>query len=280
MVQKYVAGSLHTMEFPEKQAVSLDLEALDNLVLSQGVPLVHWRAMRCPIGMADQSDNRRVHADHSNCSNGYIYTRAGVAIGFFLSNAKSNKETAVGPLDAAGVRTTLTRFYQDEANAGQPIYIAPFDRLYLEDSSIVVPTWETFEMDLTGKTKLHYPAVKVQDLVDSQGRFYQEGVHFTIEKGCLIWGEDRPGMDPILNKGFICSVRYLYQPYWYAADLGHEIRVTQTEDELTGDRTVKRINQEIRLQREYFFENQEFSQEQPDNPRSIPVPKDGSFGPR
>ena len=52
-------------------SVSFDPDAFDDALRAQGVQYVHWRAMRCPVGLTDRYSERRVHDDHSGCSNGH-----------------------------------------------------------------------------------------------------------------------------------------------------------------------------------------------------------------
>jgi hypothetical protein len=54
--------------------ISFDLEAFDNAIFSYGTKLVHYRAMRCPIGVTDRNDIHHSQADHDGCSNGFMYT--------------------------------------------------------------------------------------------------------------------------------------------------------------------------------------------------------------
>ena len=62
----------HDLELPFT-AVSFDIEAFDKLAKSHGVLVEVYSAMMCPIGLRDAHDARG-HLDHSECSNGFIYT--------------------------------------------------------------------------------------------------------------------------------------------------------------------------------------------------------------
>ena len=267
-----------SMEFPERLGVSFDVDAFDDAIRSQGVKLLHYRAMRCPVGLIDRYDNRRPDHDHSGCSNGFIYTKAGDLTALFTNNNKAPRQNDVGVVDGSTVQVTIQRFYDDTV---EPVYAAPFDRFYLNEEKIVVPTWQLFEANITGKEKLQFPAVKVQDLMSADGRKYTEGVDFQVKGGYIQWvSENRPTYDASRNKGQICSVRYLYRPYWYCQRMLHEVRVTQAEDRITGQRMVQRMPQAMVLQREYVFEKEESTQEGETSERQIPAPRDGGFGPR
>jgi len=260
-------------DLPNSQ-VSFDIEAFDDAIRSHGVLFTHWRAMRCPVGLVDPYDPRRPHDDHSGCSNGYLYTTAGNVTALFVGNSM---ETTIAPeagvLDAASAQITIPRFYDGSST---PVHVAPFDRLYLSNPEILVPNWQTFRHSGTARDKLSFPAEEVQDLVDSFGRRYQQGVDFEVRGGVIHWGANTPGMDATSGKGLVCSVRYNYRPYWYIKRLLHEIRVTQADDQKTGRRVLTRMPQAALLQREYVFEKEANDPEAPDpnSLRQVPLPEE------
>lgn len=268
---------LYQMVFPS-DAVGFDVAKFDEFIRSQGVQFVHWRAMRCPVGMVDPDDVRRPHPHHEDCSNGYIYTKAGTVTCGFLGNSKESRYEDYGRADGSTVNIVLPRFY-DMPDGGcfgdQPVEVAPFDRLYLKEEAIVVPTWHTFAAHASGVDRLWFPAVSVTDLVDANGARYAQDIDFTLRQGQIHWvSQRRPG------KGVVCSVRFRYRPFWYVRNLVHEVRVAQAEDDF-GDRTLQRMPQGAVLQREYFFEKeQRDSQAKDPERRQQPQPADGGFGPR
>lgn len=271
--------NLHQTVFPRAEAISFDVRAFDEAIVSQGIKMVHYRAMRCPIGLTDQYDNRRPHDDHSGCSNGFLYTKAGELTVLFTGNGNAPRETDIGSIDGSSVQVTCQRFY-DETE--EEVHVLPYDRLFLAEEDIVVPTWHTFEAHVTGRDKLHYPVVFVQDLVDSEGISYKQGKDFEVVGGQIVWGSNRPKFDAELNRGSICSVRFCFRPHWYIKQLMHEVRVTQAEEPLTGDRKVIRMPQAMVLQREYIWEKAQSERETPESDivGKMKAPRDGQFGPR
>lgn len=269
-------GEVYSTDLPNA-AISFDIDAFDQLLRSQGVTFTHYRAMKCPVGMIDEFDTRRPHEDHSDCSNGFLYTKAGEVTALFAGNSTSNNATEAGYVDGSTVNVTLPRFYDDGSE--DRIYIAPFDRLYLAEEGIVVVNWQTYRHSDMAVDKLTFPVVFVQDLVDAQGRRYASG-DFEIREGRIYWGRNRPGMDPETGRGLICSVRYTYRPYWYVKNLVHEVRVTQAEDPYTGVRKVQRMPQAIVLQREYIFEKNDRDDAAPDLDRQVKPPEPHRFGSR
>lgn len=277
MTPKPTPAQVYTTNLPQA-AISFDVEAFDRAIRSQGVTFVHWRGMRCPVGMVDQFDTRRPHEDHSGCSNGFIYTRAGKITCLFTGNTTNTSTSDAGHMDGSTVQITLPRFYDDSE---QPVYIAPFDRLYLDEEDIVVVHWQLYEHGAAGKDKLSFPVATVQDLVDNENNRYAAG-DYEIVGGQVAWlSQKRPGLDPETGRGRICAIRYTYRPYWYVKSLPHEVRVTQAANEF-GIRTVKRMPQYAVIQREFIFEKEEKDEQAPDpeSPRQVKSPASGLFGAR
>lgn len=275
--------------------ISFDVEAFDEAIENQGVTLVHYRALRCPVGMTDLDDNRRTHPDHEGCSNGFIYTRVGTVRGLFINNSNRKRPDDLGFWDGSTVQVTMPRFYDDPDD--QRIFVAPFDRFYLEEADHLVPSWQLFVHHESGLDRLKYPVAMVEELVDSAGLRYYEGQDFKISHGGLQWltqrrptpnlttGPGGSGFDT--DRGCICAIRYRYQPYWYVGQVLHEIRTTQVTDPVTGDRRVERMPQAVMLHREYVALSRD--QNEPGEPgtgldsdamRTLMGPMNGGFGPK
>jgi hypothetical protein len=270
--------TLLTPHLPE-MVVTFDLDAFDNLIRNQGILLKHYRAMRCPVGMVDMYDTRHEHPAHGACSNGFIYELVGEVTCGFLSNSGSNRQQDVGQVDGSTVTCSTPRFYD---NTDTPVYVVPFDRFYLATEDIVVVNWQLFEHNVSGTDRLRFPVVSVESLIDNSGNKYSEGKDFSVRNGLIVWdGERRPGFDLEQSKGIVCSVRYRYRPYWYVSSLHHEIRVSQQNNPVTGERKSERGGQQFTLQREYSFESANNDSEKVTTDlRSARFPGDSSFGPR
>jgi hypothetical protein len=269
------------------EAVSFDPEQFDNLVREQGVTFIHYRAMACPLGMVDPDDERHPHELHSECSNGFIYTLAGKVTCGFVGNTKESRLTDLGRLDGSSANIVFPRYYDQEHATSPlvPIEIAPFDRLFLDENVITVPTWQVFAADPSGRDKVEFPVASVTDLIDARGVRYTSD-DFAVVNGIIVWGAKHPGIDAKSGKGIVCTVRYQYKPHWYIERLLHEVRVAPVANPLTGEREIVRFNQSASIQREYFFRK-----DQPgrvNNPRAIASPTatggtvvpDGGYGPR
>lgn len=285
--------------FSRGEGHSFDALAFDEAVRSQGVELIHHRAMICPLGITDKNDLiRRVHADHEGCSNGYLYKPVGIIRALVVGNTANPNQTDLGLLDGSRVQATFPRFYDvDEeycTTGDQPVYITPFDRFYMKEreGNWLWPNWELVEFNASGVDKLRYPAVKVNHLIDSNLNEYKQGIDFDIFNGRIKWRlSDRsaknPGIDLENNengRGRVYTVWYLYQPYWYCDRITHEGRAVQIQDPITGQRRIEKMPMEVSLTREVAYENSmgeidpEDSEKKP-NFRAQRQPRNGSFGP-
>jgi len=278
-----------TTDLPS-EAVVFDADAFDDRIRSQGVRLEHFIATRCPIGMTDLDDNRRPHSDHANCSNGFLYKRAGVVLGLLTGNQKDTRFDDVGLMDHAQFQLTVPRSYEDPED--KLITIAPFDRFYLNDPNVVVIYWQLFLAHQSGRDRLNFPVVEVIRLVDNLGREYSCGTDFSITAGQIQWlGVNRPGLDSDTNRGRVCSVRYTYRPYVYVGPVLHDLRVSAAINPLTGEQAMIRMPQAATVHREYVFLNEKHDPDAIDSSacrqdQRLPSkrqeygPQDGSFGPK
>jgi hypothetical protein len=262
-------------DIPDNESVTFDLEAFDELIRSQGVKLIHYRAMRCPVGLTnnDMYDSRRPHDDHSGCSNGFLYKSAGMITTAFTGNSARQQQMDMGTVDQAQVTVTFPRFYDDKRHTFSCV---PFDRFYLSESSIDIVNWQLIEAHATGRERLSFPITVIEHVFDSSGHEFEPDDYQVDQNGQMVWLKNRP------LSGTVCSVRYRYRPYWYCKQLIHEIRVTQAEHRFTGVRAIQRMQMQAVLQREVFFENEDKDPNavNPNSLRQVKGPRDGSFGPR
>jgi hypothetical protein len=259
------------IKIPE-EVVDFDQDAFDNLVKRVGVPLIHYKAIRSPVGMVSRDDIRKPNGDSTSTnSNGFIYKRAGVITGLFTNVNNSNRMADLAEMDGSTVEVTLPRFYDDSPETS--VRAVRYDRMYLHDPRITVTDWQIFTAHETGYDRLTYPVVDVELLVDSFGEEYDSKNDFVIWNGQIKWTGKRPPANTV------CSVRYQYRPYWYVSRLIHEVRVTNKENVL-GERETIRMPIRVTLQREYVFENDTNNPEAPQDSRQVKQPQIGSFGPR
>lgn len=240
---------------------SLDKNAFDNLIHSQGVRVVHMRAIPDPAGRANIGDNRAVHSPNVS-SDGFIYREAGVMHAFF-SNNSGNAEIHIEGMVKNDTAIITPPAYYDECD--QPVLLAPYDRLFIKDVEIRIVNQQYMEASAAGIDRLQYPATCVEHLIDSDGIEYTEGQHFEITSdGHIKWtGQIRPGWDPVQQRGRVYSIRYRYIPYFVVARTLHEVRVTQVTDQVTFERKVERMPYQVLVVREHVLHD---VNRDPDNP--------------
>lgn len=239
-------------------------DSFDTAIMENGVDLIHHRAMKCPVGMIDPDDIRRPHEDHSGCSNGFIYTCAGKTKATILGNSREVQLQDVGRVDSSTIQATFTRFYTDKPDCRVQASFA--DRFYLTDDTITVVTWQVLAKTPTDYDSPNFPVVSVQDLIDANGKIYQQGADFDIENGKIHWlTNNRPSYDG--TKGQVFTVRYFYRPFYYVQKMVHEIRMGKAQDGNTEG--VMRLNQCALLVREIYFKtaDQDPGSVKPNDPR-------------
>jgi hypothetical protein len=203
------------------------------------------------VGLSDIDDIRKPHEDHSGCQNGFLYEKVGVVKGLFTGNSKSKRFDDIGFWDGSTAQVTIPRFYD---GTEERVYVAPFDRFYLEEE-LVVPTWQKFVHHETGLDRLKYPVVSVEVLRDFRNESYAQDVDFTVTgDGRIQWGSRQPvpqlqTASITTNRGAVCAIRYRYRPFYYVGQLMHELRIAQVSNEF--GRSIERLPQSMVVHREY-----------------------------
>ena len=246
------------MEFPAGESVAFDVDAYDDNIRAHGPTFIHYRAMPNPIGLVSKDSARRPDATpNENVSNGYYYIKAGTFHALISGNTKEVKATTGGVIDPSIAQITPCRFYESDFNCKpKRVYLAPIDRLYLTNSSILVTHSYLQEASISGVDSLKFPVVEVLDLVDSNGQDYTEA-DYDVKNGQIVWkdGRPRPGWNMEAGKGQVYSIRYLYQPYWYIHRIIHEIRVVQTIND-EGESDMIQAPQSAIVAREFVHQDQ------------------------
>jgi len=203
---------------------------------SNGVELIHYKAIPCPVGLEDEQDSvHKNHVPHAGCSNGYIFIEAGCLVATFNNAPNLWNLGDTGLVSGSTCMVTFPFTYTDGIT---PVVIAVQDRFYLKDIQCYVTSQQRFQRGNGTTDFLHFPP------------------------------EYRPA------EGTICAIRYLYRPFWYAARLLHEIRVARTENMVTGERGLTRMPYSALCNRENVGRN-EYTQINPNQivpPRAILPP--------
>lgn len=256
------------------EKVTIDAVSQEAFLKDGGPTFVHYKALPCPVGMIEKESIRSPHGEHNDCSNGFIYEPAGEFNAPFTSNSAQLQLTDMGILDGSTALVTLPRFYNDTQ---KQIYVNPYDKLYIKDNVVLSTYSEKVDASLTGVDKLTFPVESVEVVIDSNRKKYVQGTHFEIINGLIVWGPDRPGYDPLTEKGVVYAIRYLYVPYYYVSRLLHEIRIIATSD-LAGNLQQIRGPYQISIVREKFFAKKQPVEGQPSTPDTVSSPSTGLFG--
>src|ERR1700690_1157048 len=270
------SNSIDQIEFTDR-SVLFSAGAFDRAIVTHGVNMIHWTAQPCPVGKVDLNSFRRPHPDHSACSNGMIYTRAGRVRALFINSGNKMDQFDFGVLDGSQVTVTTPRTYED---SDDEIQVVPFDKFYLEEENLIVPHTQLVEAHISGHDRLSFPAVKVVNIIDANGVTYC-GEDYKIENGQIVWtSEKQPGFSPLIQKGTVYSIRYLYRPHFYVDRVAHQTRQITVD---TGLETKKvRGPQEFPLSREKVGLKEEKDDQAPDpnSSRQVRGPRAGALGPR
>jgi hypothetical protein len=263
------------------EAVSMEPAAFDAFVNQYGVRLIHFRAIPCPVGLTSPTDIRRVHDDHSGCSNGFIYQAIGRVTCLFLSNQTQIRKLDAGFVDGSSVSVTFPRFYDNDPK--RRVLVRAYDRFYLEEENIRVGGTNLMSRRHDGRSdRPSYPALAVHLLIDSDGVHYLQGQDFVLDRGDIVW---QPGRGPAAGK--VYSTWYEYQPYWYVDRLVHEIRVVPTRDFVnTHQIRSERLSFAAILNREYVHRDKRPDLLSPDiggrqqQPPDLDLPAEPGVGPK
>lgn len=249
-----LAPKVQNISFPSATSVAFDLQAFLDAINAHGLRFIHYRGMRNPVGIIDKYDSRRPNLDTPLAVNGMYYTKGGLVVGLCLGNTKETKSSDSGIVDSSTAQFTPLSEYVD---TGKRVFLAPYDRLYLEEETVLVSRHELVEASPTGVDKPKFPPIEVLDCVDSRGNVYHQCSDFDVTPhGYIEWKDRRPGQEIDTGKGVVYSIRYVYRPYWYVARLIHEIRMVQQVEYMTGERKMFQAPQSALIQREFFFEDE------------------------
>lgn len=259
---------------------SFDVKAFDKLIESQGILVTHYRAIPDPTGMASIGDVHAVQSRRAS-SDGFLYKEVGKLYISFNNNSSNWDIDVTGMIKHDSAVCTPSLNYE---NCDNPVLLAPYDRLFIEDIEMRTVTSQFVEANSTGVDKLQYPAVCVEHLVDSDGKEYKENVDFTITpEGFIKWlTQNRPGYNPDTMRGTVYSIRYRYTPYFVIARLLHEVRVSQVTNPVNYKRSLERMHYQVLVIREHVLSdvNNDPNQDIMDQRYQNAWPVGGALGPK
>lgn len=246
--------------------VSLNPESFEQLISSQGIRMIHSRPVPCPFV-------RDLHnLDHdpacNECFNGFLYYNPVEFVGAFMGNSLDRKFNMNGTWD------------QDQVSIVTPVHdknggivdVQYFDQIILPDAPLV-RYYHRVEHSQSGIDRLHFPAVVVDFLKDNTGKIYRPDVDFVLNKGRIHWIGERPGWDPVLERGVIYSVNYYTRPQLTVVSLPHHLRLGQTQSEPGKPNKMARFPQLAICRKDFIPFDSADHTGAPDTPE----PRDGSF---
>ena len=173
------------------QNVTLNPEAFEEFIKSQGVRMVHSRPLPCPnVRDLYQPD----HPMACNiCYNGFIYYDKSNFIGAFHNNTFERQFSKVGSWDYDQAGIIIPVKDQD----GNILDMQYFDQIELPD--FTVRYYQRIEHNQSGIDRPQFRAVSLDAIISHSGKRYRPGVDVIIEDGRLRWIGERPGYDTVLK---------------------------------------------------------------------------------
>lgn len=254
------------------QALTIDVDAQDYIVSTQGILYNHYLAMECPLGIVDRFDPRAEHVEHDTCQGGLIYKLAGKVFATSTSNSSDKTLRTQGEIDASTQMFTFRRGYEDCDCA---VTVGVYDKLeYAEEPPYIVQRQRIQYNSKTNIDRLQFPAIKIQILMDSEGISYNEGSDYILTNGNIVWIGNRPKVNPDTGRGGVYQVRYLYRPYWIVKSITKDIRVARQNND--DGSTLAKSNIAAICQREYQYMNEKNQNDAAvsTDPHQLPQPDD------
>lgn len=255
--------------------ISFDPRAFDLFIKSHGIWVTHYMAIPDPRGMASRGDNRDVLSARPKDSDGFIYKKVADMQVLFTANTKYIDNKDLGEVAFSAAYMTMPRYYNGTT---KEVILSSWDRFFLKDIEIKVAEKQFIEATRDGIDRLHYPAVEVDAVVDSNGVFYDLGKDFSITSGGDIqWiSQKRPGWNATTGKGTVYTVCYKYTPYFVVNRMMHEIRVAQITNPATMKRNLERMPYQVQVFRENVYRDNKTENERLEvNPRVENSPEVG-----
>jgi hypothetical protein len=235
-------------------AVNMDPIAFDDIILSAGIKLKHFKAVPCAGSDTESGSIRSTHDEHG-CFNGMHYKFAGIFTGVIQNNPINKIIKPEGLVDSSVCYILMPRFYDDSQ---EQMHFATFDRIEVANAnepSMWVAYWQKMQASQTGIDRTRFPIEKIEYVIDAMGNEYIENVDFQILKGNIQWinPTNQPGFDLMTGHGTPYSVRYLYKPAMFVNRAIHQIRILNTIDPATGEKKEVRFPYLLECIREIEF---------------------------
>ncbi|HUM42186.1 MAG TPA: hypothetical protein PKI14_04480 [Fervidobacterium sp.] len=219
-------------------SVTMGSEAINNFISGMGIKFTHYKAMPDPLFKLSEGDVRDSFDQEDGYQfsdsktfireNGMLYIKQQTIVGIFMNNNKNLASMGGGMYVDSNGMISFNRYYENSTKVAR---IAEYDKFIMSDcpSELLTTNWQTFEHNPTGIDRMQFAVEDVEFIVDSAGVSYEKNIDFEISKKVIQWKSGpkakRPGMDPLTNKGRVCSIRYQHIPILYVQQVMHDLRV-------------------------------------------------------
>lgn len=261
--EKMLAGNVLPSGQPQ---FGLDPKVFDELIQGHGIRMIHAKPIPCP--------NRRTLTgrDHdpscNKCHNGFLYFGHKEFIGVLMSNSNAKQFMLEGAYDVDQAVIAIPTTYTD----GTEIHTQIFDQFKIVGET--VSYYQLVEHASTGRDRLHFPATKIEKLVDWEFKEYYEGKDFHLDEfGYIVWDTpNRPMPNPEIDMGGIYGVSYWCKPVFTIVQLPHQLRATQAVNS-DGQTVQVRLPQLAVVRKDFIPYDPSDKVGAPD----VPSPADGGF---
>ena len=240
---------------------SIKAASWDELIQNRGIRFIHRVAMPCP-NMKGLDENN--HAPNCQlCDNSqmlYKETFPGTTDerevwGVFTSNSLEKMFEVQGVWELGTAVITFPAEYPNGLQAD----FNTFDQFYCPDFEVRLYDLLKYEPTTNDIQKLRYPIVNIEYItavVNGVLTEYQLGTDYEIVDGGIYW-LIKPYYDSANDLGQVFSIVYNANPVYTVQNVLHEMRVTQDYDIATGQKTARRLPQQVLVKRDFLLQKEE-----------------------
>lgn len=245
LVPKIKMPGTSRMQMPSQiPNVTLNPASFDDFIKSQGVRMAHQRPVPCPSIRdinAPQHDARCPH-----CYNGLVYYDYREFVGAVSGIDMNRNFGPNGTWDLTNAALIVPLTDKD----GKRMDLSFFDQIMLLDYTIRY--YQRVEHSQSGLDRMQFPVESVDFIIDEDGKIYNPEADITIENGRVKWLQNRPGYDPVLQRGRIYSINYYTKPTFTVIGLPHQLRSAQTKDYAGGANIQANFPQLVIVRRDFI----------------------------
>lgn len=242
-----------SMPFPLPDP-SIRRDSFNEMIQNRGIRFMHSKAYPCSNMKSLEDNNHDPLCPHCDGSGILYYDRREI-FGVFSSNSIERQFERNGVYEVGTVMVTVPTEYPDGTEAD----FSMFDRMEVVDFSVRLWELKEYRPSTNNQQQLRYPILKTSkvEAVTTQARTeFIEGTDFTIVDGKIQWVVGRtPTYNSNSDNGQVYSVNYYCKPIYIVLNPMRELRITQELQ--NGERTARRLPQQLVLRRDFFVNGSE-----------------------